>query len=99
VGDAAHATTPFAAMGACMAIDDAHALNGLLSGGRGLPVALEAYQEHRKKQAEKTARHGRRMGHFAQLHNPFAVHARDAVFRHTPPERWNEIARDMAAGR
>ena len=99
LGDAAHATTPFAAMGACMAIDDADTLAGLLTGGDPLPAGLEAYQEHRKKQAEKTVRHGRHMGHLAQLHNPFAVHARDAMFEHMPRERWIEIASDMAAGR
>jgi hypothetical protein len=35
----------------------------------------------------------------AQLHNPFAVHARDAMFQHMPSEKWRDIARDMAAGR
>jgi hypothetical protein len=29
--------------------------------------ALVAYQDHRKKQAEKMVRHGRRMGHLAQV--------------------------------
>jgi FAD-dependent urate hydroxylase len=99
LGDAAHATTPFAAMGACMAIDDADTLNGLLAGDGSIEWALSGYQEHRKKQAEKTVHHGRTMGHLAQLHNPFAIHARDAMFTHMPPEKWTEVARDMAAGR
>jgi FAD-dependent urate hydroxylase len=99
LGDAAHATTPFAAMGACMAIDDADTLSGLLTEGHSLEDALEEYQEHRKKQAEKTVHHGRSLGHLAQLHNPFAVHARDAMFQHMPSEKWRDIARDMAAGR
>jgi FAD-dependent urate hydroxylase len=99
LGDAAHATTPFAAMGACMAIDDADTLGGLLAGAGRLEDALAAYQEHRKKQAEKTVRHGRTMGHLAQLHNPFAVRGRDFMFQHMPPDKWKEIAADMAAGR
>jgi FAD-dependent urate hydroxylase len=98
LGDAAHATTPFAAMGACMAIDDALTLRDMLAGDGELDEALADYQEHRKKQAEKTVRHGRRMGHFAQLHNPLLAYLRDEMFEHMPPDKWNEIARDMAAG-
>jgi 2-polyprenyl-6-methoxyphenol hydroxylase-like FAD-dependent oxidoreductase len=86
-------------MGACMAIDDADTLSGLLVEGDSLPDALSGYQDHRKKQAEKTVKHGRTMGHLAQLHNPFAVHARDLMFEHMPPDKWKEIAADMAAGR
>jgi 2-polyprenyl-6-methoxyphenol hydroxylase-like FAD-dependent oxidoreductase len=98
VGDAAHATTPFAAMGACMAIDDALSLRDALETNE-VEDALVAYQDHRKKQAEKMVRHGRRMGHLAQVHNPFLAHLRDSFFEHIPPDKFKELAADMAAGR
>jgi 2-polyprenyl-6-methoxyphenol hydroxylase-like FAD-dependent oxidoreductase len=60
---------------------------------------MAAYQEHRKKRAEKMVRHGRRMGRLAQVHNPFLAFLRDELFEHTPPDKFKEIAADMAAGR
>jgi FAD-dependent urate hydroxylase len=98
LGDAAHATTPFAAMGACMAVQDA-ALLGRLLVEQPLATALHDYQEQRKRRAEEVVRHGRRMGTITQLRSPIALWLRDGFLAHVPAGKQEEIARDMASGR
>ena len=98
LGDAAHATTPFAAMGANMTVDDAVTLAELLASPRSLEEALGAFQAFRKARTEDVVRKGRTMGAVAQLHNPVAVWLRDFAFRHMSPEVVERVTREMAAG-
>lgn len=97
LGDAAHATTPFAAMGACMAIEDAVALARLLR-ERPREEALSAYVAERKQRAEDVVRHGRRMGHVSQLESSVAIWLRDQLMSHVPEDKLDDIAREMASG-
>lgn len=98
LGDAAHATTPFAAMGACMTIEDG-ALLGRLLAEQPLPQALAGYQLQRKKRTEEVVKHGRTMGRVSQLQSTVALWLRDEFLAHVPPPKLEEIAADMAAGR
>lgn len=98
LGDAAHATTPFAAMGANMTIDDAMTLADLLASRPSLDDALAGFQQFRKARTEDVVRKGRTMGALAQLHNPIAAWLRDVAFRHMSPEVVERVTREMAAG-
>ena len=98
LGDAAHATTPFAAMGACMTIEDAATLAPLLA-EKPYAEAFAEYQEARKRNADAVVKHGRTMGHVSQLRNGFALWLRDEFLAHVPENKLEEIAADMASGR
>ena len=67
IGDAAHATMPFAAQGAAMAIEDAFELAHFLSNGAERPAALQAFEEHRRKRIARVRSRG--------AFNRFAYHA------------------------
>jgi 2-polyprenyl-6-methoxyphenol hydroxylase-like FAD-dependent oxidoreductase len=98
LGDAAHATTPFAAMGACMAIEDGDALGrALLS--QPWQEALPAFEAERKRRAEAVVKHGRTMGRVSQLQSTVALWLRDEFLAHVPPPKLAEIAEEMASGR
>jgi 2-polyprenyl-6-methoxyphenol hydroxylase-like FAD-dependent oxidoreductase len=98
LGDAAHATTPFAAMGACMAIEDASLLGRLLL-EQPWEQALPQYERERKKRAEEVVKHGRTMGRISQLQSTVALWLRDEFLAHVPPPKLQEIAEEMASGR
>lgn len=98
LGDAAHATTPFAAMGACMAIEDAEALGRLLL-EQPYDAALPEFERDRKQRAEEVVKHGRTMGHLSQLQSTVALWLRDEFLAHVPPPKQAEIAEEMASGR
>jgi FAD-dependent urate hydroxylase len=98
LGDAAHATTPFAAMGACMAIEDAYTLGGALL-EQPYDAAFRSFEQTRKKRAEEVVKHGRRMARFSQLQSTIALWLRDEFLAHVPPPKLEEIAEEMASGR
>jgi 2-polyprenyl-6-methoxyphenol hydroxylase-like FAD-dependent oxidoreductase len=98
LGDAAHATTPFAAMGACMTIEDAVALVGHLTSDASLDDALAAFQAERKERDEAVVKHSRRMATLSQMHSPIATWLRDEAFSHMPEDKMREVAEEMARG-
>lgn len=79
VGDAAHAMTPFAAQGACMAIEDVAVLASCLSGTAHIPSALAAFETLRKPRVSKVIARGR-FNRFAYHVSGPAALARNAVF-------------------
>ena len=97
LGDAAHASTPFAAMGACAAIEDAVALGRLLAAGP-LGDALANYQAERKPRGEHVTRHSRTMLRVSTLANPILARLRDAAFAHMPAKRIEQVTEEMASG-
>ncbi len=97
LGDAAHATTPFAAMGACTTIADATELGRLIAAGP-LPEALASFQELRKKRGEQVIKHSRTMIRVATVHSPFLAWLRDEAFEHMPADKIEQVAEEMAAG-
>ncbi len=98
LGDAAHATTAFAAMGANMAIEDAVELADLITKHNQIERVLEAFQESRKKRTEGIVKHSRFMARMTQLHSPLAAWLRDQAFLHMPPEEVERATREMASG-
>lgn len=98
LGDAAHATTPFAAMGACMAVEDGALLGQLLS-EQPYEQALAEFERDRKKRTEDVVRHSRRMGRLTQLQSTVALWLRDEFLAHVPPPKLAEIAEEIASGR
>jgi 2-polyprenyl-6-methoxyphenol hydroxylase-like FAD-dependent oxidoreductase len=98
LGDAAHATTPFAAMGANITIEDSIRLAELLTSELSLDDALRAFQEHRKKRTEDVVKKSRMMAKIAQVHSPILAWLRDQAFLHISPEKMEQVALEMASG-
>jgi 2-polyprenyl-6-methoxyphenol hydroxylase-like FAD-dependent oxidoreductase len=98
LGDSAHLTTPFAAMGACMTIEDAVDLTSHLTGDAPLAEALAAYQADRKRRDEDVVKKGRKMGKLSQMHSPLMCWLRDEAFEHMPPDKSRQVAEEMAKG-
>ncbi len=98
LGDAAHLTTPFASMGACMTIQDAVTLVSHLTSDAPLDDALAAYQADRKVRDEAVVQKARRMGKLQQLHSPIVSWLRDEAFEHMPADKMREVAEEMAKG-
>lgn len=85
IGDAAHATTPFAAQGAAMAIEDAAELAVTLATAADLPAALSAFEKRRRARL-KRVRARADFNRFAyHARGPIAL-ARDAVLALRNPE-------------
>jgi salicylate hydroxylase len=87
IGDAAHATTPFAAQGAAMAIEDGCALAASLASGDKAATALARYEAARRPRLAAVRRRG--------ALNRFAYHAvgplalgRNLLFGLRPAERF-----------
>jgi FAD-dependent urate hydroxylase len=98
LGDSAHLTTPFAAMGACMTIEDAVNLVAHLTSGAALQDALAGYEADRKKRDEGVVKKGRHMGKLQQVHSPLMCWLRDEAFEHMPPEMMRQVTEEMAEG-
>ena len=81
VGDAAHAMTPFAAQGACMAIEDAAVLaNALAAHTEDVPAALATYEKLRRNRVCNVVARGRFNRFAYHLSGPAAL-ARNMVFK------------------
>jgi FAD-dependent urate hydroxylase len=98
LGDAAHATTPFASMGACMTIQDSVSLVEHLGSDASLLDALAAFVAERKQRDEAVVRESRRMCHVSQMHSPIATWLRDEAFSHMPEDKMRQIAHQIAGG-
>jgi 2-polyprenyl-6-methoxyphenol hydroxylase-like FAD-dependent oxidoreductase len=98
LGDAAHATTPFAAMGANMAIEDAWELATKIDEASSANEALRNFEKSRKTRTEEIVRHGRHMSRMTQLHSPIAAWLRDQAFFHMPEKEMEKVALAMASG-
>jgi 2-polyprenyl-6-methoxyphenol hydroxylase-like FAD-dependent oxidoreductase len=88
-GDAAHTTSPYAAYGAGMAIEDGYfigrALRGVdLSDSAAVAQALQAYEDPRRPHTEFQVKQAYQLGRIFH-HTPRLLQpARDLVFDHTP---------------
>lgn len=101
VGDAAHATLPFLAQGAMMALEDGVVLSHALSHGSDIPVALTRYEQARRQRTSRIQAESRRMGRTyhargavamarnlaLQVMSPsFALDRLEWIYRWTPPQ-------------
>jgi len=93
LGDAAHATSPYAAYGAGMAIEDGYYLARHLRGQTlddigAIGRALAAYERQREARTAQTALFARTLGRIYHTKNPVLQRLRDAALDHSRiPER------------
>lgn len=85
LGDAAHPMTPNLGQGACQALEDAVVLARCLRNEPTVPAALAAYEAARRQRTSAIVLRSRRIGSVGQWSHPFAVRARDTLFRMMPP--------------
>ncbi len=79
IGDAAHPVMPFLAQGACLAIEDAAALNSALAATDGkVNAAISLFEKKRLVRAAELRIASRRQGAIYHMSGPFAM-ARDFV--------------------
>lgn len=98
LGDAAHATTPFAGMGACSAIGDALALAEQLQTQTNLETALTAYVRSRKARAEAIVRDSRFKLWLATMQLPPLVALRNVAFASMPLSVRQHLAHRLVSG-
>jgi 2-polyprenyl-6-methoxyphenol hydroxylase-like FAD-dependent oxidoreductase len=67
IGDAAHATTPHMASGACLAIEDAVVLGELLRRDRPLADVLAGFMARRYERCRMVVEHSLRLGEWQEL--------------------------------
>jgi 2-polyprenyl-6-methoxyphenol hydroxylase-like FAD-dependent oxidoreductase len=87
LGDAAHAMSHHLGQGACLALEDAALLRGLLIDavpGRSLGVALDAYTRERRPRLARIMRQSRRVGAMLAGNGSLAGRARDAALGLSP---------------
>ena len=97
IGDAAHATSPYAGMGACSAIADAALLADLIASGRSVPAIFEDFQAVRKPAADSVIKESRR-GLDVSTCGDLKAWVRDWMFMNMPEKKWNQIMSDMVTG-
>jgi 2-polyprenyl-6-methoxyphenol hydroxylase-like FAD-dependent oxidoreductase len=98
MGDAAHATSPYAGMGACAAIADAFALAEMLDQQTDVEMLLTEFQKQRKPVADaviKESRHGLDM---STSRSRFRNWIRDWGLSHIPEHKMKEIVDEMVTG-
>jgi 2-polyprenyl-6-methoxyphenol hydroxylase-like FAD-dependent oxidoreductase len=76
IGDAVHATTPHMASGACIGIEDALVLADVVSKGRTLTAALEAFQQRRWERCRAVVENSTRLGEIEIAGGDKEEHAR-----------------------
>ena len=84
LGDAAHATTPNLAQGACQAIEDGVVLARCLRNRPEVTDALAEYESRRLRRANLVITTSWRLGQAGQWENPLLCRLRDAVMRALP---------------
>lgn len=91
LGDAAHPTLQYLAQGACMAMEDAVCLAGMVTAHPGQPeTALEAYRQRRLLRTARVQLQSRAVGE--HLYHPAGPHAllRNAMMRAKTQDDWYE---------
>ncbi|MDP7994652.1 MAG: FAD-dependent monooxygenase [Synechococcus sp. SP2 MAG] len=97
IGDAAHATSPYAGMGACSAIADAALLADLIGSGRSVPAIFQDFQAVRKHAADSVIKESRR-GLDLSTCGELKGWVRDWMFMNMPEKKLNQIMTDMVTG-
>lgn len=89
LGDAAHPTLQYLAQGACMAMEDAVCLSGLLGAGGADPAdILRQYQNTRRLRTARVQLQSREIGD--HIYHPAGAHAalRDKMMQQKSPADW-----------
>lgn len=98
IGDAAHATTPLAAMGACMSIKDGDVLAEVLAENDSVEAAFVAMEERRKHTTEETVKGARKSASWAMVESPLGAWLRNEAMKHLPDDKARAIAEEMVTG-
>jgi salicylate hydroxylase len=87
IGDAAHASLPYLAQGAAMALEDACVLSGLLKNSSDIP---SAFQDFSKLRFGRTAAIQKRSRQLGKIYHATGVlrQARNAFLKATPTRRF-----------
>jgi len=84
LGDAAHATLPFLAQGAVMALEDAVVMSREAAGGPGWAEAFQSYERQRAPRTARVQEQSRAMARIYHASGPLAA-ARNLTLRLTGP--------------
>lgn len=84
IGDAAHATTPNLAQGACQAIEDAVILANCIKTQADITQAFQTFEQKRLKRTHWIVNTSWKLGKVAQLENPVLVGMRNLLLRMLP---------------
>ena len=98
IGDAAHATTPYAAMGACMSIKDGDVLAELLAEKDSVEDAFEAFEAARKASTEATVAGARKSASWAMMDSALGSWLRNEMMEHLPEKKAEAIGEEMVLG-
>jgi 2-polyprenyl-6-methoxyphenol hydroxylase-like FAD-dependent oxidoreductase len=84
LGDAAHASLPYLAQGAAMALEDACVLSGRLDAANDIPSAFHDFSQLRFTRCSAIQKHSRRLGRIYHAGGVLRL-ARNAVLNASPP--------------
>lgn len=98
LGDAAHATSPYAGMGACSAIADADCLAGLMAEGDEWSRVFQAFQDARKPAADAIVRDSRKSLDLSTGRSRLKNWFRDWGLEHIPEKKMHDIVTGMVTG-
>ncbi|KAJ7495409.1 hypothetical protein FB451DRAFT_1478172, partial [Mycena latifolia] len=96
LGDACHPMMPYLAQGAAQATEDAAALAAAFRTHDDIPLALAAFEAHRKPRAAYVARNTRVLQEWLHLYDGPEQERRDELMRHDNPDNpifWAHSAR------
>lgn len=98
LGDAAHAMAHHLGQGACLALEDAATLTGLVRSAElaQLPAALAEYSRQRRLRAVAVVRQSKRVGAAVQARGKLARAARDATLGTLNPGLWDKTSTTAA---
>ncbi|MBA3652600.1 MAG: FAD-dependent monooxygenase [Actinobacteria bacterium] len=97
LGDAAHPMRPNLGQGACQAIEDSVALSDCVGTFDNVIDALRAYEQRRRRSANRVAALSRSAGRVVQLRRPLACHIRNTALRMIPSSLLISRIRSIAA--
>lgn len=98
LGDAAHAISPYAGMGACTAIIDAVHLAALVAQCTDIDAMLETFQADRKPISDAVITKSRGGLELSASHSHFKAWIRDLKMSHIPPAAMRSIVTAMVCG-
>ncbi len=98
IGDAAHATSPYAGMGACTAIADAFLLAEMLDQATSTEAVFREFQSQRKPAADAVIEQSRHGLDMSTCRSRFRNWVRDWGLSHIPDHKLKQIVEDMVTG-
>ena len=98
IGDAAHATSPYAGMGACTAIADACLLADLFGRHTDVEMLFKDFQQQRKPVADAVIRESRHGLDMSTCRSRFRNWIRDWGLSHIPEHKMTQIVDEMVTG-